>query len=65
MLLSTVARKYSNIKLGTEKFGSKMDCRNLRSARIMASWRTSDGSIDTTAARRPGIVTFYMVQCEN
>ena len=59
--LSTVARKYSNIMLGTEKFGSKMDCRNLCSARIMASWTTSDGSIDTTAARRPGIITFYIV----
>ena len=27
--LSRVARKYSNIMLGSEKFGSKMDCRNL------------------------------------
>ena len=47
--------------LGTEKFGSKMDCRNLLSARIMASWTVSDGLIDISAARRPGIVTFYIV----
>lgn len=46
--------------LGSEKFGSKMDYRNLRSARILASWTTSDGSIDTSSARRPGIVTFYI-----
>ena len=31
-LSSSIARKYSNVMLGTEKFGSKMDCRNLRSA---------------------------------
>ena len=43
---SSVARKYSNIMLRTEKFGSKMDCRNLRSARIIASWTAEDGSID-------------------
>ena len=58
--LSRVARKYSTVMLGREKFGSKMDYRNLRSARILASWTTSDGSIDTSSARRPGIVTFYI-----
>ena len=59
--LSRVARKYSNIMLGSEKFGSKMDCRNLRSVRIMASWTVSDGLIDISTARRAGIVTFYIV----
>ena len=38
-----------------------MDCRNLRSARIMASWTADDGSIDTTTARRPGVVLFYLL----
>ena len=60
-LSSCVARNYSNVMLGTEKFGSKMDCRNLRSARVMASWTADDGSIDTNAPRRPGIVNFYLV----
>ena len=60
-LSSYVARKYSNVMLGSEKFGSKMDCRNLRSARVMASWTADDGSIDTNAPRRPGIVNFYLV----
>ena len=36
-LTSCVARKFTSVVLGTEKFGSKMDCRKLRSARIMAS----------------------------
>ena len=61
--LSSVAHKYSNIMLGTEKFGSKMDCCNLRSAQIIASWSTSDGTVDTSGATRPGIVSFYLVQC--
>ena len=60
-LSSSVARKFSNVVLGTEKFGSKMDLRNLRSARIMASWAADDGSIDTSAPRRPGIVNSYIV----
>ena len=59
---SSVARKYSNVMLGTEKFGSKMDRRNLRSARIMASWAANDGCIDTSAPIRPGVVNFYIVQ---
>lgn len=57
---SNVARKYSNIRLGTEKFGSKMDCRNLRSARIMASWTAEDGSINISAPSRPGVVICYV-----
>ena len=55
-LTSSVARKYSSVMLGTEKFGSKMDCRNLRSARVMASWTTDDGCIDISVPSRPGIV---------
>ena len=60
-LSSSVARKFSNVVLGTEKFGSKMDLRNFRSARIMASWAANDGSIDTSAPRRPGIVNSHIV----
>ena len=59
-LSSSVARKFSNVLLGTEKFGSKLDSRNLRSARIIAFWSADDGSIDTSAPRRPGIVNFYI-----
>ena len=55
-LSSSIARKYSNVMLGTEKFGSKMDCRNLRSARVMASWSAGDGTIDTSVPKSPGIV---------
>ena len=60
-LSSSVARKFSNVLLGTEKFGSKLDCRNLRSARIMASWSGDNGLIDTSVPTRPGIVNFYIV----
>lgn len=66
-LTSSVARKYSTIMLGTEKFGSTMDCRNLQSARVMASWTTDDGCIDTSAPSRPGIVRQFLhyTQCKN
>ena len=58
-LPSSVARKFSNVLLGTEKFGS--NCRNLRSARIIASWSADDGSIDTSAPRGLAIINFYSV----
>ena len=38
-----------------------MDCRNLRSAWIMASSTGDDGSIDTTTARRPDVALSYLV----
>ena len=60
-LSSRVVRKYPSIILGSEKFGSKMHCCNLRSARIMASWTAHDGTIDISAPTRPGIVNFYML----
>ena len=60
-LTSCVAHKFTSVVLGTEKFGSKMDCRKLRSARIMASWTTDNGSIEATAPRRPGIVNSYLL----
>lgn len=37
-----------------------MDCRNLRSAWIMASSTGDDGSIDTTTARRPGLLSLTL-----
>ena len=38
-----------------------MDCCNLQSAQIIASWSTSDGTIDTFGAAWRGIVSFYLV----
>lgn len=43
--LSEVIRKYGHIFLIGERFGSKMDCRTLRSANVLANWRGSDGNI--------------------
>lgn len=60
-LTSSVAKRYSSIMLGNEKFGSKIDCRNLPSARVMASWTTDDCCIDICAPSRPGIVNYYIL----
>ena len=51
-LSSSVAHKFSNVSLCTEKFGSKLDCRNLRSDRIVASWSGDDSWIDTSVPTR-------------
>ena len=37
-----------------------MDCRNLRSARVMASWIAEDGSINISAPSRAGVVICYV-----
>ena len=60
-LTSSVVRKYSRVMLGTEKFGSKMDFRNLRSAQVMASWTTDNSCIDISVPSRPGIVNSYIL----
>ena len=59
--LSTIARKYAFVFLGTEKFGSKRDNKSLRSSRVMASWADDDGSIKPSISKRPGQVNFYIL----
>ena len=61
-LPSSAVCKFSNVLLVTEKFGSKLDCRNSKSARIVASWSGDDGLIDTSVPTRSGTVNLYIVQ---
>ena len=53
-------KKFSSICILSEKFGSKGESRNLRSARVLASWHTGDGSISPTSPLAPGVVDYYI-----
>jgi len=57
--LPNTVHQFSYIHIGNEKFGSKLDCRSLRSARIMASWTSDDGDIEL-GDQRPGKVCHYI-----
>ena len=58
-MVGEVCRKYSSVLLAGEKIGSRLECRSLRSARIMASWADQDGQVSSRTAFRPGIVLFF------
>ena len=61
-MVSEMCRKYSSvIFIAGEKIGSMLECRSLRSARVMASWADHDGQIKPTAAIRPVFVKFFVV----
>ena len=60
-MVSEICRKYSSVTLAGEKIGSRLECRSLRSARVMASWADHDGQIKPTAPIRPGFVKFFIV----
>ena len=62
-MVSEVSRRYVSVHLAAEKIGSKLECRSLRSARVMASWAGNNGKIDPSAAIRPGFVKFLFVNC--
>ena len=53
-------KKFSSVCIGSEKFGSKGESTNLRSARVLASWHTGDGSISPTSPLAPGVVDYYI-----
>ena len=53
-------KKFSSICIGSEKFGSKGESRNLRSARVLVSWHTGDGSISPTSPLAPEVVDYYI-----
>ena len=52
--------KFSSIFVGGDKFGSKAESRNLRSVRILASWRDNNGLISPSSSLTPGIVDYFM-----
>ena len=60
-MVSEVCRKYSSVCLAGEKIGSKLECRTLRSARVMASWTDQEGQINPSAPIRPGFIKFFFV----
>jgi len=62
-MVSETARRYQRVTLAGEKFGSKLESRSLRCARVMASWVGDDGEVDPTAPIRPGEVKFYFTNC--
>lgn len=58
--LHITIKKFSSIFVGAEKYGSKAECRSLRSARVLASWQDGQGNISPTSSLSPGIVDYYM-----
>ena len=42
--MANTVRRFGSVIIGPEKFGSKLDCRSLKSARIIASWTDHEGS---------------------
>ena len=60
--LGLVVKKYGTVELGQIMYGSRMSCRNLRSARIRAAWVSSDGNVNaSTLDMRPGFVRFFFL----
>ena len=57
-MVAEVCRKYSSVTLSGEKIGSRLECRSLRSARVMASWANQEGKVDPSAEIRPGLSSF-------
>ena len=44
--LAETVKKYSSLTIGNEHYGSKLDCRSIRSSRIYASWAKEDGDLN-------------------
>ena len=53
-------RWFGSIIIGREKFGSKHECRSLRSARITASWTDNHGSISPESVVQLGKVDYFI-----
>lgn len=58
--LAKTVRRFGSIIIGPEKFGSKHECRSLKSARIIASWTDDEGLISPCAGLRPGKVDCFV-----
>ncbi|KAK2551582.1 hypothetical protein P5673_027562 [Acropora cervicornis] len=58
--LHVIIKRFSSICVGAEKYGSKAECRSLRSARILASWNGGNGQISATSPLSPGLVEYFM-----
>lgn len=58
--LAKTVRRFGSIIIGQEKFGSRLECRSLRSARVVASWTDDRGQISPCAELRPGRVDCFI-----
>ena len=58
--LAKTVRRFGSIIIGPEKFGSKLECRSLKSARIIVSWTDNQGLISSCAGLRPGKVDCFV-----
>ena len=58
--LHVTKEKFNYIIVGAEKYGSKAECRSLRSARVLASWNGGNGEISATSPLSPGLVDYYI-----
>ena len=59
--LSQMLYRYTHLCIGEQKFGSLLEKRGQKTARILASWLDTNGEIDVQrASLRPGIVTSYI-----
>lgn len=58
--LAKTVRRFGSVVIGPEKFGSKLECRSLKSARIVASWTDDHGLIRPAAGLRPGKVDCFV-----
>ena len=64
-VVSEVCRNYSSVTLAREKIGSRLECRFLPSARVMASWVDQDGQVNPiTAIRNSTVQTVQLFNCE-
>lgn len=58
--MSQLIEKFGHITIGTTVFGSKMETRSIRSARILASWHSTNGTVNLeTFHLTPGIVRYF------
>ena len=58
--MAKTARRFGSVIIGQEKFGSRRECRSLRSARVIASWTDDQGLISPGAEPRPGRVDCFL-----
>ena len=60
-MVSEVVWRNSSVCLAGENIGSKLECRTLRSAGVMASWTDHEDQINPLAPIRPGFIKFLFV----
>lgn len=57
--MAETVKKFSSISLGNQRYGSKLECRSLRSARILASWADEEHVKLDSLSFVAGCVLFY------